>query len=177
MKFVRGALVISMLAMRAIVSAQGHAHQHGVLTLDIGIETSTLTMQMASPLDNLLGFEHAPRTDGERKRVDAALARLGAAQDLFAIDAAAECRLANVEITSEVLGIGTPGTASSHDQHADLGARFDFQCRDGGRTAYVDVHLFDAFAGVKRIEVQVAGPRGQLKRNLRRSERRVTLAR
>lgn len=177
MKLIHGALVMGMLVMRVIASAQGHAHQHGALTLDIGIEANTITMQIASPLDNLVGFEHAPRTNGERKRVDAALARLGAEQQLIAIDPAAQCRLANVEITSAMLGLGVPSTTNSKDLHGDLGATLNFQCQDASRAAYIDVRLFDAFSDLKRIYVQVAGPRGQFKRHLRRPERRVTLTR
>lgn len=85
--------------------------------------------------------------------------------------------MTNVEITSAVLGLGVARTANSKEQHPDLAATLDFQCKDAARAAYVDVCLFEAFADIKRIDVQVAGPRGQFKRNLRRPERRVTLTR
>ena len=177
MKPIHGALVLGLFAVRALASAQGHAHEHGALTLDIGVEASTVTMHIASPLDNLVGFEHAPRTDAQRKRVDAALARLRSAQELLVIDAAAQCRLGAVEITSAVLGLGAPASAYTTHDHAELSATVDFHCRDATRASHVDVRLFDAFAGLQRIDVQVAGPRGQFKRTLTRPERRVALTR
>jgi hypothetical protein len=177
MKLLHQALWLGMFAMPAIALAQGQAHQHGALKLDIAVEARKLTLQMESPLDNLVGFERAPRNDAERKRVDAALAKLKAAQALFTIDPAAQCRLADVELTSAVLRLGTSQPASTNDEHADIDAGFEFECQDAARAAFVDVGLFDAFAGMKQIEVQVATPKGQLKRTLKRPARRVALTR
>lgn len=166
-----------MLALPLFVLAQGKAHQHGVLALDIAVETRKLTLQMQSPLDNLVGFERAPRTDAERKRVEAALATLRAAQTLFVIDPAAHCRLSNVTIVSAALGLGAAQPATAKDQHADIDASVEFECQDAARAAFIEVGLFDAFAEMKRIEVQVATPKGQLKHTLKRPARRVTLTR
>jgi hypothetical protein len=177
MKFLQHALCLGMLATPVIALAQGQANQHGVLKLDIAVEARKLTLQMESPLNNLVGFERAPRNDAERKRVDAALARLRAAQALFAIDPAAQCRLANVVITSAVLKLGTSQPASASDEHADIDASFEFDCLDAARAAFVDVGLFDAFGDMEQIEVQAATPKGQLKRTLKRPARRVALAR
>jgi hypothetical protein len=177
MKRIHRALASGMLLMPAIAPAQGHAHQHGTLALDIGVDKAAVTIQITTPLDNLTGFEHAPRSDEERGRVAAMLDKLRAAQALFAIDPAAQCRLAGVDIASAVLGLGVPPSAGAKDEHADLAATFDFRCNDAGKAAYVDVRLLDAFAGLKRIDVQVAGPHGQFKRHLSRAERRVALMR
>ena len=105
-------------------------------------------MQFASPLDNLVGFEHAPRNVGERKRVDAALAKFGPVQGLFSIDLAAQCRRAKVEIPSAVLGLGVTRGANSKGQHANFGATFDCHCHEAAKAPYVEVRLFDAFAGI-----------------------------
>ena len=43
--------------------------------------------------------------------------------------------------------------------------------------ARLDVGLFDAFAGMQRIDVQVATPKGQLKRGLKRPANRISLQR
>lgn len=177
MKLVLHAVRLAMLAMPAIAVAQGHAHQHGVLELNIAVEARKLTLQLESPLDNLVGFERAPRTAAERKRVEAALAKLKAAQTLFVIDPAAQCKLSNVTLTSAVLKLGASQPGSANNEHADIDASFEFDCEDAARAAFVDVGLFDAFAGMKRIAVQVVTPKGQLKRTLERPARRVELSR
>ena len=177
MKLLQQLLWLGMFALPTMAWAQGQAHQHGVLKLDIVVEARKLTLQMESPLNNLVGFERAPRSDAERQRVDAALAKLKAAPGLFAIDPAAQCRLANVELTSAVLKLGPSQPASANEEHADIDASFEFECQDATRAAFVDVGLFDAFAEMKQIEVQAATPKGQLKRTLKRPARRVALIR
>jgi Protein of unknown function (DUF2796) len=179
MKSVQRTLWLGALLLPAMALAEGKAHQHGVLKLDIAVEVRKLSLQVESPLDNLVGFERAPRNEAERKRVDAALARLKAGQLLFSIDPAAQCSLTKVELTSAVLKLGPaqPAPASKSSEHADIDAVFEFECQDAARAAFIDVGLFDAFAGMKQIEVQVATPTGQRKQTLKRPAKRVTLTR
>lgn len=177
MKFLHKALWLGMFMTPVMAWAQGQAHQHGVLKLDITVEARKLTLQMESPLNNLVGFERAPRSDAERKRVDAALVKLKAGQALFTIDPAAQCSLAKVELTSAVLKLGAAEPASKNSEHADIDAVFKFDCQDAARAAFIDVGLFGAFADMRQIEVQAATPKGQLKRTLKRPARRVVLTR
>jgi hypothetical protein len=157
--------------------AAGKAHQHGVLKLDIAVEARKLSLQLESPLDNLVGFERAPRNEAERQRVDAALAKLKAGQMLFTIDPAAQCKLAKVQLASAVLKLGPSAPAGKPSEHADIDAVFEFDCHDAARAAFIDVGLFDAFAGMQQIEVQIATPTAQRKHTLKRPARRVALAR
>ena len=177
MRLLLRALPLALLALPATTLAQGHAHQHGMLRLDIAVDARKLSLQMESPLDNLVGFERAPRNDAERKRVAAALAKLEAGQALFTIDPAAQCKLAKVQLASAVLKLGPPTPEGKNSEHADVDAVFEFDCQDGARAAFVDVGLFDAFAGMQQIEVQIATPTAQHKRTLKRPAKRVALAR
>ena len=81
----------------------GKAHEHGVAKVDVAIEGSKLTVALQSPLDSLLGFERAPRTDAERKAAADMLARLRSGGALFKADAAAQCTLSKAEVTAPVL--------------------------------------------------------------------------
>lgn len=151
------------------------AHEHGVARLDVAAEPGRVTLELDTPLDNLLGFEHAPRTDAERDRAAAVVARLRAGDALFRIDPAAGCTLAAVELVSAPLQLGPASTAAG--SHGDLAGRFEFRCKDGARAGFVEVGLFDAFPALRRIELQVATPKGQLKATLRRPASRVALVR
>lgn len=153
------------------------AHQHGVATLDVSVEPRRVSLWLATPLDNLVGFERAPRTDAERERVDAAIAALRDAAALWRIDPAAGCTPGEVVLTSAVLGLGAPAAAEARDGHAELEARWDFDCRDGTRTGFVEQGLFAAFARMGRLEVQAVTPRGQMKATLRKPSTRIALAR
>lgn len=165
-----------------VLSASGPAlaaktHQHGTARLDIAVDAGRVSIVLDTPLDNLLGFERAPRTDAEREQADAAVALLRDAGRLFRIDPAAGCTLARVELVSAVLKLGGGGDAPARDEHADLEGRFDFDCRQGGRAAHVEVGLFAAFKGLQRLELQVVTPKGQMKATLVRPASRVALVR
>ncbi|HPA91425.1 MAG TPA: DUF2796 domain-containing protein [Quisquiliibacterium sp.] len=47
----------------------GPAHQHGVARLTVAVDGPTLTLELETPLDSVLGFEHAPRTERHRAQV------------------------------------------------------------------------------------------------------------
>lgn len=169
---------LTHIALAALVSctagahAAGHAHVHGVAKLDIAVEATRLTVQMNSPLDNLLGYERAPRTDAERKQADALVATLKATDGQFKIDPTAHCTLSRVELSSSALKLGNPDP--SEEGHADIDGTFEFSCTDVTKASYIDVGLF-GFARMQRLEVQVATPKGQFRRDLTRPATRIDL--
>ena len=166
-------LLLTGCACAAHVASQ--AHVHGVARLDIAVDANQITLQLESPLDNLLGFERAPRTDAERRQTDALLARLRTADTMFRIDPAAGCTLARVTLTSAALKLGD--AAPGEEGHADLDADVNFNCTDAAKARSIDVALFDVAARLQRLEVQVATPQGQFRRDLARPDRRIRLTR
>ena len=164
----------TLIALALLPALAGAApHQHGVARLTVAIDGPRLTVGFESPLDGLLGFERAPRTDAEKKAAADVLARLKAADRLLKPDAAAGCRLVSSQVTAPVL---EPG-ARHAGEHADLDAEFAFDCAQPASLRTLDVGLFEAFGRLQRIDVEVAGPRGQSKLTLRKPARAVPLAR
>lgn len=166
------------LALAAPAVQAGKAHEHGIAKLDVGVEGERITLVLDSPLDSLLGFERAPRTDPERKAAAELLAKLRQPAGLFKPTAAAQCALASADVKAPVL---EPGAAKDSKDtrggHADLEASYVFKCAQPAQLAEVQVDLFDAFKRMKRIDVQVAGPKGQAKAVLRAGSRTVKLDR
>jgi hypothetical protein len=166
----------TVLALTAATPASaGAAHEHGVARLDIAVDAGRISLQLDTPLDNLLGFERAPRSDAERNSAAAAVATLRAAERLFRIDPAAGCKLVKVELVSAALNLGA--AKSGPDEHADMDASFEFSCQAADKATFVDVELFAAFARLARLEVQVAGAKAQSQTTLRRPAKRVALQR
>ena len=153
--------------------AAPHAHEHGVARLAVAVDGNTLSIELDAPLDGFLGFERAPRTDAERKAAADLLVRLRDAAALFKPDAAAGCKAGDVKVEAPVLEPGYKGKG----EHADLEAQFSFQCAQPQALRVLDVALFDAFKRLQRIDVQVAGAKGQSKATLKRPARAVTLSR
>lgn len=171
----RAAVALAALVLASAVEEAGaaRAHVHGVARLDISVEAGKLTVMLDSPLENLLGFEHAPRTDAQRRQAAAMVAKLKAGPALFAIDPTAQCTLGRVELVSAALKLGKAPVAEPGD-HADIEGAFEFNCADATRAAYIEIDLF-RFPGLQRLEVQVATPRRQFKVDLKRPARRVVL--
>ena len=167
-------IVLALACALPAVHAQApRAHVHGQLKLEIAVEGPTVTIAMEAPLDSLVGFERAPRTEAEKKTAQTAIAQLRAADRLFKIDAAGNCKLGPVELRSAALGLGKSEAGASSDGHADLHASFGFNCSHATQTRFIDLGLFEAFQGARQIEAQIVTPDGQFKRTLRRPATRL----
>lgn len=153
----------------------GEAHQHGVARLDVAVDGTRVSIDLDTPLDNLLGFEHAPRSEAERRAAEAALATLRDAARLFRFDAAARCRSTAVELRSAALKLppGNTAAAPGPDGHADLEASFAFTCERA--PLQLEHGLFAAFARLQRLEVQAATATRQSGATLQRPAARLSL--
>lgn len=167
-------LTTLLLVATAASAWAGKAHEHGVARLDVALEGRTLTIAIETPLDGLLGFERAPRTDAEKHAADTAIATLRAADALFGVDPAAQCKAVSVELSSAALQLGS-AKAEKDDGHADLDGEFTFRCQVA--PAWLDTGLFKAFPRLARLDVQVAAPKGQRKLVLKRPSQRIELPR
>lgn len=152
-------ILLSLGVSLAYAHCQAHAHgahQHGVAQLMVSVEGPNLTIRLESPLDNLLGFERAPRTDRERAAAEALLQRLQRAEGLFAPSQEAGCTLASVEVEAPVLKGGKAAAG-----HADLTAEWRYTCAAADKLTGLRVLLFRDYKRLTRLEAAVVGPRGQ----------------
>ena len=173
-------LLIALALAAPAAAFAGKAHQHGVARLDIGADPGKLVIAFETPLDNLLGFERAPRNDAERKRAADAVAKLKDGAALFRIDPAAACTLASVELNSTPLKLGSGAAGGKddgkNDDHGDLDAEYTFNCA-GSPAGHVEIALFEAFPRLQRLSVQAATAKGQASQTLRRPAKRIELRR
>ena len=70
---------------------QADSHVHGAAVIAMALDGSQLSVEMETPLYNLLGFEHAPDTDAQREQVRNAKRALSAPAGLFGLASAAGC--------------------------------------------------------------------------------------
>lgn len=171
------------LALHLTPAVAASAHEHGVARFDAVIDGGTLVMTLDSPLDNVLGFEHAPRNDKQRAAVRRMEEKLQLA-DLMKPNAEAACKLDRVSFEHPYPGDRTKNLAAPAAQptnpaptqagHADLEATWTFLCATPAALRQVDVGLFTQFSGLKVLKVQLAGPRGQTSTVLRPGKTRLT---
>ncbi len=161
----------------------GPAHEHGVLRLEVAVAPGGISVRLESALDNLVGFEHAPRTDGERSMAAAAMIKLTAASVLFKVDAAAGCDAGQSKVDAPLwqAAAGKPqaghATTPAAAGHGDLDASYEFKCKTPALAQHIETTLFSTFPRLKRIEVQTVTPRGQSALFLKPGQTRVVLKR
>ena len=87
------------------------AHEHGVGTLNIAIDGTTIAMAFEAPGADIVGFEYAAESGADLAAIDAAVSTLGAPLDLFVMSDAANCSLVDAQAALE----GEDG----HDDHGE----------------------------------------------------------
>lgn len=170
-------LAPTLALLLAATPALAHkAHVHGVMALNLVIDGPTLSVQLTTPQDSLVGHERRPRPGAETTAAAAALALLRDAPRWLRPDAAAGCSAGPVDVMPGRLeGAAKPGETDGG--HADVEASVAWRCTDIGALRGVDVLLFEHFSRTERIEVQVAGGSGPAKQTLRPRRARVLLVR
>lgn len=169
------------LAMLIALNQPAHAaaaHVHGAANLQATLEGDTFVLALESPLDGLLGFERAPRGAAEQDKVRRMAASLRAADKVFVLSPDAGCTLAGVKLASAaldpaLLGEAGPAAKPAAGEHADLDAEFAFRCRRPDALRSLTVQLFDAFPGLRRLDVQLVTPKRQQGARLDPSQRRL----
>jgi uncharacterized protein DUF2796 len=172
----RGLLLLATFGISATVTAKEGAHVHGLVQLDVALDAKTLTVQLEAPLDSLLGFEHRPRTAAQKQAADALLKQMNEGNTLIRPEAGALCKPTKVNVESETLK-STKSAGVKDEEHADLDASFEFVCEQPDKLTFIEIGFFDAFKRIQKIEVRVAGPKGQSKQTLKRPDKMLRLSR
>lgn len=170
-------LIITFFSLGAAMSHAAGAHVHGVAKMLVAMEGNNLQIELISPLDNLVGFERAPRNDKERKAVQKMMDQLNDPQALIVPTAAAKCTHSKTEIDAPILQSKSE-TEHVHDKndgkHAEMEAILSFQCADPSALKSIEVRLFEAFPNLQRIQAEVAAPGGQAASSLDRTHRMLS---
>jgi hypothetical protein len=187
-----GLLLLS--AIIAVPTLAADAHVHAQAALQVAVDGNRLLLEFSSPLDNLVGFEHAPRTDKQTAAVRGMVERLYKPALLFVPTGDARCAPASVKLESAVLdpallaekaapqaAVARPPAKAGRDkgkgapeEHAALSAEIVYRCEHPEKLSSLEVRLFDAFPQVRRVDVQVAGARKQAAASLTPRNRRVS---
>ena len=142
------------------------AHEHGVAVLNVGIESNRVEMEFESPSVNVVGFERAPKTEGERAAVARAAQQLGDGRGLFVFTPAAGCLLLSADVD-------TPSWDGSG--HADYEARYAYRCDKPQLLRSIDVRLVHQLIGDAKLRVQIVGAQGQTSTELTKARSVVTI--
>ena len=141
---------VAATALHADEKREVGAHEHGHVELQIAIDGDTVTMELEAPGSDIVGFEHAAKTDEQKAAIDAATTQFGDPAALFTMTEAAGCSVASTDVDLH-----------QHDDHSAFEAEYTFTCTDIAALAGLETNLFSLYPSVEEIEVEYATPAGQ----------------
>ena len=178
------------------VVRSAESHVHGGATLALALDGNQLIVELDSPLYNLLGFEHAPETEAQRRAVQDAESKLSNADGMLGFNPEAGCEPA---LMSEDVHLfdGVEDHDDDHDDHnnhdnehedehaedddhaahRDFLLTYEFSCTSPSELDRVTVGLLDAFPLMTDLELVYLGPDTQTRYALNPSNVTIDLGR
>lgn len=166
---------VAMTVMAFSVQAHGSkAHVHGHASMQVAVEGKEIIIDWQSPMDSVVGFEHAPRNEKQRQAIKAVEDQFRSPEKLFIPTADAKCTAqpAEVKLPFKADG-GTAKDKNDQEAHSDLEAAIHFKCENPAALKGMELKLFDAFSRLQRVDVQTIGPRGQSAARLTSKQRQL----
>ena len=116
MKYVNAlAVVAASYSVTALAQTERDldSHMHGAASMNVAVADSAVFIELNTPWNNLVGFEHAPSTDEQHALVDAALQTLNDPGQLFSFDGG-DCSIDTIMV-EDTMAEGD----SHHEDHDD----------------------------------------------------------
>lgn len=167
----------------ASITRSADSHSHGDAELALVLEDDTLTIELDTPLFNVLGFERHPETALQKAKTETVENQLGNVQELFTFNAEAGCVLISgrKDIT---LFQDAHDDHDDHDEsqdhaatHKDILLQYQYQCAKPSSLTSLTVNLFEFFPDMSDIDVTYLGPSTQKQVSLTRENTQVNLSR
>lgn len=144
------------------------SHQHGHAQLQMAVDGEHVDVFLVSPAANLVGFEHAPRTNEQRQQVQQL--RTWAAGTPMVNTVAGTCTVRQADVhtawpPSEDMHHHEHDHGHSHEQqeqgHADLEISQMLDCPGLSAETELEAMLMAQFPAMEQLDVQWVGPQGQ----------------
>ena len=134
-------------------------HEHGRATLTVAWSKNDLAIDLQTPAYNILGFEYAPSTTEEKKRVIECIETLKT-EGLIEASAEAKCAIIATDVQT---GFGAGNTSEEEKtNHSDFDVFYTVKCQNPDALKTIDTGgLFAAFSNLTTLQVQWISDRGQ----------------
>ncbi|OEF23001.1 zinc uptake protein ZrgA [Vibrio rumoiensis] len=147
---------------------QHEAHVHGVVTFNIVQEDKELLMEITSPGNDVLGYEHTPQTDAEKQVYQQASALLNKPEQVFTLTDNAQCKVEHASVKSNIENETDEhhdheaeedhhdhDHDHDHDQHGTFTVEYHFECDNIQQLSSISTQWFTHFPSTQTIEVNL----------------------
>jgi hypothetical protein len=160
---------IFTLGIAPSISLAGPGHAHGKADMELSLQGASLSGVFKTPMDSLLGFEHAPKTDNQKRSVEQLKTRLSDPTRFFQPTEAAQCSVQSVDFQSALFAGKVSGG------HSDLEYRFVFTCANPEALRGLDAVVFGQYPRLHELRVELVTAKGQRSVTLRKRNRVLSL--
>jgi len=174
------ASIMLTLPSHYAIASELDAHEHGSASLDIAIDTDTISMRFESPAVNIVGFEYDTDDDQQLLLIQQAKNNLSNFDAVFQLVGDASCQ--TVESSARwVTKHEEEGHEEGHEEgpaseHAEFIAEYQLKCKQVDYLTAINVNLFEFFPGISDLDVQVIHSGGLIKQELHSSNTLIRLA-
>jgi hypothetical protein len=134
--------------LASLVAQSQKAHVHGAAAVNVALEGPKGELEFESPADNILGFEHAPKTAAQKKTIADVLAKLRTdANTLFNIP--------NCSLSAKEVDVHREGP-----QHAEVHAHYTIVCKAAPQ-GQITLGIFKAYPKLSSVAVTLVTPSQQ----------------
>ena len=124
-----------------------HAHEHGGAKLNIAIEGKDATIELETPADGIVGFEHAAISNADKKQESTALDTLkNRIADMIVFDPSAKCTFTARKVAVE---------KDPDEGHSDVKADFSVTCGKPPAGTTLRFGFSKIFPRIVDVEVQL----------------------
>lgn len=150
--------LLSGLLVAAAANAEPHRsaakHEHGHGELNVAVEGNRVAIELYVPGMDIVGFEHAAKSNSDKAKVERAIAALEKPGELFQMPDAAGCT--TVEAKAQ-LGQEDDGG----NGHTEFHATYIFECKEPTALTSIAFGFFRVFAAAESLSAAVLSDKGQ----------------
>jgi hypothetical protein len=160
---------LTALMLPVGVAAHG-PHVHGKGELEITIQGAAIRGAFRTPMESLLGFEHLPKNDAQRKALEGLRQQLALASAVVLPNAEAACQPRMAEATSSLF------TGMAKGEHSDLEFRFSFECGMPDRLTSLEVVALNQFRRLSEVRAVLVTAKGQRSFAVKKKDPKISVA-
>ena len=156
----------------AQVARQKDSHEHGAAKLMMVMEGEKLQVEFEVPSESLIGFEHFPKSQSNRKNFNEAIKILSVPSKLFSIPIKAECLLVGMNVSQSLFSNEEEHghedeEEHGHDEsekseiHSEFKSNYYWNCQHLDEIDSIGTQLMSFFFGIEEIRVNWISNNGQ----------------
>ena len=159
----------------AQVARQKDSHEHGAAKLMMVMEGKKLQVEFEVPSESLIGFEHFPKSQSNRKNFNEAIKILSDPSKLFSMPIKAECLLVGMNVSQSLFSNeeehghdeSEKEDEHGHDEsekseiHSEFKSNYYWNCQHLDEIVSIGTQLMSFFPRIEEIRVHWISNNGQ----------------